>query len=106
MILIVGAGLAASFAAKKGQGEFNLRLGGLSVGDYVFGDPISVEDETPQSFALAPNSRLFINSVNGDVDQFGPAVAGHREIDQAHPRRERRGGARGRKKYQSANRPQ
>src|SRR5215475_11391119 len=26
MILIVGAGLAASFAAKNGQGEFNLRL--------------------------------------------------------------------------------
>src|SRR5262245_65680475 len=49
MILIVGVGLAASFAAKNGQGEFNLRLGGLSVGDYVFGDPISVEDETPQS---------------------------------------------------------
>src|SRR5215475_4689220 len=45
MVLIVGAGLAASFAAKNGQGEFNLRLGGLNVGDYVFGDPISIEDE-------------------------------------------------------------
>jgi DUF4097 and DUF4098 domain-containing protein YvlB len=68
MILIVGVGLAASFAAKNGQGEFNLRLGRLNVGDYVFGDPISVEDQTPQSFALAPNSRLFINSLNGDVE--------------------------------------
>src|SRR5262249_36550420 len=30
MILIIGAGLAASFAGKNGQGEFNLRLGGLT----------------------------------------------------------------------------
>jgi DUF4097 and DUF4098 domain-containing protein YvlB len=68
MILIVAAGLAASFAVKNGQGGFNLRLGDLSVGDYVFGDQISVEDEPPQSFALAPNSRLFINNANGDVE--------------------------------------
>ena len=68
MILIIAAGLAASFAAKNGPGQFNLRLGDLSVGDYVFGDPISVEDEIPQSFALAPNSRLFINNANGDVE--------------------------------------
>ncbi len=68
MILIVGAGLAASFATKNGQGGFNLRLGGLSVGDYVFGNQISVEDEDPQSFALAPNSRLFINNANGDIE--------------------------------------
>src|SRR5215468_7143121 len=61
MVLIVGAGLAASFAAKNGQGEFNLRLGDLSVGNYVFGNQISVEDETPQSFSLAPNSQLLIN---------------------------------------------
>jgi DUF4097 and DUF4098 domain-containing protein YvlB len=68
MILIVAAGLAANFAVKKGQGGFNLRLGDLSVGDYVFGDQISVEDEIPQSFALAPNSRLFINNANGDIE--------------------------------------
>jgi DUF4097 and DUF4098 domain-containing protein YvlB len=68
MILIVAAGLAASIVAKNGHGEFNLRLGDLSVGDYVFGDPISIEDEIPQSFALAPNSRLFINNANGDVE--------------------------------------
>lgn len=68
MILIVGAGLAASFAAKNGQGGFNLRLGGLSVGDYVFGNQFSVEDEIPQSFALAPNSRLFINNAKGDIE--------------------------------------
>src|SRR5262245_30978468 len=46
MILIVCAGLAASFAAKTGQGEFSLHLGGLNVGNYVFGDPIRVADVT------------------------------------------------------------
>jgi DUF4097 and DUF4098 domain-containing protein YvlB len=68
MILIVGAGLAASFAAKNGQGGFNLRIGGLSVGDYVFGNQISVQDEIPQSFSLAPNSRLLINNAVGDIE--------------------------------------
>jgi DUF4097 and DUF4098 domain-containing protein YvlB len=70
MILIVGAGLAANFAAKNNGGGFNLnlRLGGLGVGDYVFGNQISVEDESPQSFALAPNSRLLISNANGDVE--------------------------------------
>ncbi|MGH9754528.1 MAG: DUF4097 family beta strand repeat-containing protein [Blastocatellia bacterium] len=68
MILIIGAGLAASFASKNGQGGFNLQLGGLSVSDYVFGNQISVEDEIPQSFDLAPNSRLFINNANGDIE--------------------------------------
>lgn len=68
MILIVGAGLAASFAAKNSQGGLNLRLGGLSVGDYVFGNQISIEDSPPQSFDLAPNSRLLINNANGDIE--------------------------------------
>src|SRR5215475_6373548 len=70
MVLIVGAGLAASFAAKNnGAGlNLNLRFGDVGVGVYVFGNQISVEDESPQSFAIAPNSRLFINKVNGDVE--------------------------------------
>jgi len=68
MILIVGAGLAASFVAKNNGAGFNLRFGALSVGDYVFGNQIAVEDEMPQSFALAPNSRLLINNANGDVE--------------------------------------
>jgi hypothetical protein len=68
MILIVGAGAAAYFASKNGRGGFNLPLGSLSVGDYVFGNRISVEDEFPQSFPLAPNSRLFINNANGDIE--------------------------------------
>jgi len=71
MLLIVGVGLAANFAVQSGQasrGGFNLRLGNLGVGDYVFGNQISVEDESPQSFAVAPNSRLFINNANGDIE--------------------------------------
>src|SRR5262245_25632174 len=68
MILIIGVGLAASFAAKNGQGNFNLRFGDLSVSDYVFGNPISVEDEAQQSFPFTPNARLLINNANGDVE--------------------------------------
>ena len=68
MILIVGIGLAASFASQSGHGGFNLKLGHWGVSDYVFGNQLSVEDESPQSFALAPNSRLFINNLNGDIE--------------------------------------
>jgi len=69
MLLIVVSGLAANFAAKNGQTGFNLRLGNLGdVGDYVFGNQFSIEDESPQSFAVAPNSRLYINNVNGDIE--------------------------------------
>jgi DUF4097 and DUF4098 domain-containing protein YvlB len=70
IILITGAGLAAGFAAKNNGAGFNLnlRLGGMGVSDYVFGNQISVEDEIPQSFALAPNSRILINNPKGDVE--------------------------------------
>ncbi|HEY8461855.1 MAG TPA: DUF4097 family beta strand repeat-containing protein [Blastocatellia bacterium] len=70
MILIIGAGLAANFAAKNPAGGFNLnlRLDGLDVGDYAFGDLIPVEDEIPQSFAIAPDSRLFIYNAKGDIE--------------------------------------
>src|SRR5499433_1532196 len=68
MILIVGVGLAANFATRSGQGGLNLRLGNFGVGDYVFGNQLSVEDESPQSFAVAPNSRLLINNANGDIE--------------------------------------
>ncbi|HEY6403316.1 MAG TPA: DUF4097 family beta strand repeat-containing protein [Blastocatellia bacterium] len=70
MVLIVGAGLTASFAAKNPAGgiNLNLQLGGLGVSDYVFGDQISVEDEIPQSFAIAPNSRLLIYNAKGDIE--------------------------------------
>ncbi|MGH9935330.1 MAG: hypothetical protein ACREAM_03735, partial [Blastocatellia bacterium] len=69
MLLIVFSGLAANFAARNGQTGFNLRLGNLGdVGDYVFGNQFSIEDESPQSFAVAPNSRLYINNANGDIE--------------------------------------
>ncbi|MGH9767597.1 MAG: DUF4097 family beta strand repeat-containing protein [Blastocatellia bacterium] len=69
MLLIVGSGLAANFAAKKGQAGFNLPFGSLGdVGNYVFGNQLSIEDESPQSFAVAPNSRLFINNAHGDIE--------------------------------------
>lgn len=68
MLLIVGSGLAANFAVQRGQTGFNLRINGWGVGDYVFGNQIPIEDEPPQSFAIAPNSRLFINNANGDVE--------------------------------------
>ncbi|MBO0862401.1 MAG: hypothetical protein J2P21_28665, partial [Chloracidobacterium sp.] len=65
MVLIVGAGLAASVAAKNIGAGLNLNL---RFGDAGVGDQISVEDELPQNFAIAPNSRLFINKPNGDVE--------------------------------------
>jgi DUF4097 and DUF4098 domain-containing protein YvlB len=70
MVIIAGAGLAASFAEQnQGNGlNLNLRIGGLGVGDYVFGDQISIEDESPQSFSLAPNARIFINNAKGDIE--------------------------------------
>lgn len=70
MTMIFGAGLAASVVDKnQGNGfDLNLRLGGLGVGDYVFGDQISIEDEIPQSFPLTPNSRLLINNAKGDIE--------------------------------------
>jgi DUF4097 and DUF4098 domain-containing protein YvlB len=70
MILIAGAGLAASFASKSNAGrlDLNLRFGDLGGGDYIFSNQISIEDETPQSFEIAPNSRLLINNANGDVE--------------------------------------
>jgi DUF4097 and DUF4098 domain-containing protein YvlB len=68
MVLIVGVGLAANFAARSGKGGFNLRLGNFGVTDYVFGNQHSIEDESPQTFAVTPNSRLFINNANGDIE--------------------------------------
>src|SRR5262249_40272430 len=61
-------GSAAYLATRSGQGRLTFPLGNFGVGDYVFGNQYSVEDESPQSFAVAPNSRLFINNANGDVE--------------------------------------
>ncbi len=68
MLLIVGSGLAANFAAKKGQTGINFRIGDWGVGNYVFGNQHSIEDESPQSFAIASNTRLYISDANGDIE--------------------------------------
>jgi DUF4097 and DUF4098 domain-containing protein YvlB len=69
MVLIICCGLLANFAAKKDQAIFNLKIGNLSdLGNYVLGNRLSVEDESPQSFTVLPNSRLFINNANGDIE--------------------------------------
>src|SRR5262249_47736541 len=61
-------GSAAYLATRSGQGRLTFPLGNFGVGDYVFGNQYSVGDESPQSFAVAPNSRLFINNANGDIE--------------------------------------
>src|SRR5215475_13087321 len=68
MLLIAGVGLAANFATQSGRSGLNLRLGNWGVGDYVFGNQLSIEDESPQFFAVSPNSRLFFNNATGDIE--------------------------------------
>jgi DUF4097 and DUF4098 domain-containing protein YvlB len=70
MVIIAGAGLAATIVANNQGSGFNLnmRIGDLRVGDYVFGDQIAIEDKSPQSFTLGPNSRLLINNAKGDIE--------------------------------------
>jgi DUF4097 and DUF4098 domain-containing protein YvlB/uncharacterized membrane protein HdeD (DUF308 family) len=69
MILITGSGLAANFLTRSGQTGFNLKIGRFGgVSDYFFGNQFQVEDDLPQTFAIAPNARLIINNANGDVE--------------------------------------
>src|SRR5437868_11407119 len=71
LILIVGGGLAASFLSNNTQllSRVHLRLGRLTeVRDYVFGDKLAVDDEPAQTFALAPDARLLIGDVFGDIE--------------------------------------
>jgi DUF4097 and DUF4098 domain-containing protein YvlB/uncharacterized membrane protein HdeD (DUF308 family) len=71
MIFIAGSGLAANYLAKKAQKLPAMDLGVAHIGDlrnYVFGNQVELEDEPPQTFALAPDSRLIIDGVKGDVE--------------------------------------
>jgi Putative adhesin/Domain of unknown function (DUF5668) len=71
MIFIAGSGLAANYLAKKAQKLPAVDLGVANIGElsnYVFGNQIELEDEPPQTFALAPDSRLIINGAKGDVE--------------------------------------
>ncbi len=72
MILIVGGGLLAASLERNGQLLSRWHLGQLSgVGDYLFGDKLTVEDEPAQFFATAPNGRLLISNGYGDVEVRG-----------------------------------
>jgi DUF4097 and DUF4098 domain-containing protein YvlB len=71
MILIATTGLSANYLSNNQQliSRVNMRFGQISeVGDYVFGNPIKVDDEAPQSFKLPPNARLTVNGFNGDLE--------------------------------------
>jgi hypothetical protein len=71
MILIATTGLSANYLNNNGQllSRVNSRISEIGgVSDYVFGNPIKVEDEAPQSFKLPPNARLIVNSFNGDIE--------------------------------------
>jgi DUF4097 and DUF4098 domain-containing protein YvlB len=70
MMLIAGSGLASNYLAKKAQKLPAMKLG-ANIGDlrdYVLGNQVSIEDEPPQTFALAPASRLIIDGSKGDVE--------------------------------------
>jgi DUF4097 and DUF4098 domain-containing protein YvlB len=71
MIFIAGSGLAANYLAKKAQKLPAMHLGVAHIGDlrnYVFGNQVELEDEPPQTFALAADARLIINGARGDVE--------------------------------------
>jgi DUF4097 and DUF4098 domain-containing protein YvlB len=77
MLLIAGTGLSANYLSKHQEllSGVHLHLGDLGeVGDYVFGNPIRIEDEPVQSFKLAPNARLTIDRLNGDLEIRASAV--------------------------------
>jgi DUF4097 and DUF4098 domain-containing protein YvlB/uncharacterized membrane protein HdeD (DUF308 family) len=71
MMFIAGSGLAANYLAKKTQKLPAMDLGLAHIGDlrnYVIGNQVEFEDEPPQTFALAPDSRLIIDGAKGDVE--------------------------------------
>lgn len=78
MLLIAGSGLSANYLSKNEQllARFNQRITQFSgMGDYVFGNPIKIEDEAPQFFKLPANARLSFTSFNGDIEIRGTATA-------------------------------
>lgn len=77
MLLIAGTGLSANFLSKNDQllARVNQRIsqiGGL--GEYAFGNPIKIEDTSPQIFKLPANARLMFASFNGDIEIRGAAT--------------------------------
>jgi DUF4097 and DUF4098 domain-containing protein YvlB len=77
MLLIAGTGLGANYLSKNDQllAQMNQRIGQLGgMGEYVFGNPIKVEDEPLLTFKLPSNARLSFASFNGDIEIRGTAT--------------------------------
>jgi DUF4097 and DUF4098 domain-containing protein YvlB len=71
MLLITGTGLSANYLSKHRDlfSGLQLRVGNFgNVGNYVFGNPIQVDDEPLQTFKLAPNAQLTIDPLNGELE--------------------------------------
>ncbi|MBS1788123.1 MAG: DUF4097 family beta strand repeat protein [Acidobacteria bacterium] len=66
MVLLVGGGLASNYVVKHREQlhGFEFKLGQLG----FWGSRFDVEDDTPQQFSLAHDSRLLINDFRGDVE--------------------------------------
>jgi DUF4097 and DUF4098 domain-containing protein YvlB len=76
-LLIAGTGLGANYLSKNDQllTHVHQRLGQLGgVGEYVFGNPIRIEDEPSLTFKLPPNARLSFASFDGDIEIRGTAT--------------------------------
>lgn len=65
MILITGSGLAANYLARKTAPLPAINLGAAN---FVFGRQHSIEDDSPQTFALSPGSELVIDGAPGDIE--------------------------------------
>jgi DUF4097 and DUF4098 domain-containing protein YvlB len=65
MILIAGSGLAANYLSRKMQLSPAINLG---VANNLFGRQYSIEDDTPQIFALSSKTRLVIDGAPGDLE--------------------------------------
>ena len=77
MLLIAGTGLGANYLSKNDQllTRMNQRIGQIGgVSEYVFGNPIKIEDEPPLAFKLPANARLSFASFNGDIEIRGTAT--------------------------------
>lgn len=77
ILLIAGTGLGANYLSKNDQllARMNQRIGQLGdMGEYVFGNPIKVEDEPARPFKLPSNARLSFASFNGDIEIRGTAT--------------------------------
>src|SRR5262249_44529379 len=66
MILIMASGLAANYFARSGR-EINLPLNKFgAVGNFIFGDELSVEDGPPRIFPISSGAQLTFNNIRGD----------------------------------------